>query len=420
MRSRRLIPFIAAIAVAAAACSSTSDREVQLDYSASGGPGVPVELAQQDGEPQLDPAAVASQATQQILVLEGALSTLLNGVDAECAARTDALDRASADLSDRTFIGPQDQRCAQLGGASFERARVEDVDFTGANLAGANLRYARLNIVGVGIDLSGADLTGADLTGSDLTGAKLTGATLVGSTLTGLVTTAPELEGLTIGGLTGADLTSAMLGCNQLEGAPLMTMVGVQFDDICTAENDEGRIDMTLTGSLAGADLTAMSFGRVHLVAKDFRGASLQNASLSDYGVLPRELLFVGANLAGIDLRNNTLDSAVFIEADLTNADLSGSVIEASSFVAADLTGTNFTDVRSEHNDYRGTTVAGTNFTDASLSWDDFSSATFEAPVIDGLVVVAVVCDGSTAGGADNGNSVRNFGLCTVGSALIF
>jgi hypothetical protein len=64
--------------------------------------------------------------------------------------------------------------------------------------------------------------------------------------------------------------------------------------------------------------------------------------------------------------------------------------------------------------------AAGTDFRDATLSWDDFSGATFEAPLSDGVVVVAVVCDGSSTSEVDNGNSVRNFGLCTVDEDLIF
>ena len=50
----------------------------------------------------------------------------------------------------------------------------------------------------------------------------------------------------------------------------------------------------------------------------------------------------------------------------------------------------------------------------------DFSGAAFTAPIVDGVVVEAVVCDGTAGPDTDNGNSVRNFGLCTVGTDLVF
>jgi len=418
VRSRRVLTSIAAAALVLAACSADdADRQVQLQGPV-GGDGVAVELAQE--EATLDPIAAVQEIEIAADLLEATVATLVDGVAAECAAKSDALNKASADLSERTFIAPQDLACAQLTEASFENARVEGVDFSGANLAGANLRNARLKIVAIGADFTGADLTGADLSGSDLTGAIFTSATLVGSNLTELHASSPELVVEGVGGLAGADLTEAQLGCNQLEMSPLMTMAGVVFDDSCSTVNVDGHSAVTLTGSALGADLTGFDFGRVHLVATDFRGAVMGEAVLSDYGRLPQGMAFVGADLAEADLSDNTFDGAAFVGADLTGADLSASVISYSSFAGADLTSADLSLVESEHNDYRSATVVLTDFTDASLRWDDFAGASFDAPIITGLVIEAVVCDGSDSADTDNGNSVRNFGLCTVGSELIF
>ena len=123
----------------------------------------------------------------------------------------------------------------------------------------------------------------------------------------------------------------------------------------------------------------------------------------------------VGADLSAVNIRNSWL-----VGAKLGNADLSGSLIEESTFARADLSGTDMSSVTSEHNDYRSAVVSGTNFSNSLLSWDDFSGAVFSNVITDELVVVALVCDGSGGEEVANGNSVRNFGLCTAGSELIF
>ncbi|MDG2114900.1 MAG: pentapeptide repeat-containing protein, partial [Actinomycetota bacterium] len=265
---------------------------------------------------------------------------------------------------------------------------------------------------------TGADLTGADLSGSDLTGANLTSTVLTHSQLIDMVPSTPEMTALAAGGLTGADFSGATIGCNQFEGSPFLSLVGATFDTECAAESLDGYSAMTLSGSFLGADLSGLSFEQIHLTATDFRAATMVGVSVADYGVLPRELLFVNADLSGADLSGNTLDTAVFVGANLADASLSASIVNDSWFVGADLTNTDFSIVESEHNDYRSAIVSGTDFTNASLSWDDFSGAVFEAPLFDGLVIEAVVCDGTVDAG--NGNSVRNFGLCTLGDTLIF
>ena len=59
-----------------------------------------------------------------------------------------------------------------LVGANFEGAKMDGVDFGGANLVGANLKRAKLQ----GADLEGANLVDADLERADLQGVDLRGA----------------------------------------------------------------------------------------------------------------------------------------------------------------------------------------------------------------------------------------------------
>ena len=420
VRSRRLLTSIAALAVVATACASGGDREVQLQASGGDGPGVPLELVQQETPEAIDPDALIATTAAEIEMVEVATSVVLDAVTAECAANNSALQRPSADLSNRTFIGPEDLRCAQLRDASFENARIEDVDFSGASLAGANLRNARLSIVAVGVDFTGADLTGADLRGSDLTGAVFNSATIVDTDFTELVTIDETLASVTVGGMTQADFVSARLGCSEFEASPLVRLANVQFDDTCGDLNVDGRDHVTFTGSLLGADLSGLDFSRILIELLDLRGTNLQNASFAGYGVLPAGLGLVSADLVGADLSAVNIRNSWLVGAKLGNADLSGSLIEESTFARADLSGTDMSSVTSEHNDYRSAVVSGTNFSNSLLSWDDFSGAVFSNVITDELVVVALVCDGSGGEEVANGNSVRNFGLCTAGSELIF
>jgi len=407
--------FVALFGVLVASCAHNVDREEQLldrEPRAVGPATALVEYAQVDGgavgvvtdvDVEGSLAALATALDQ----FRSAVDVVVEGVEAECAAKDPVRSEPEALLTNRTFIAPADLRCSVFSDGFFQNSVILDVDLTGADLSGADLRNTRLSIIAVGADLRGADLTGADLTGSDLTGADLRGAILVGSDLGGLVARTPEFQDSPAGGLTGAGPTGAIVGCNRLAISPLVVMVEGEFRD---CEGRDGTTDLELSGLALGVDLTAMSFERVHIEATNFSGAQLEDVDLGGVGVFRPETSFVGAHLAGADLSGNTFDGTLFVGADLAKASMDGSVLDKAVFAGATMTEVSLVEVRSDASNFRRADLTGASFSGANLTWDDFSGADLSDVTADDVVVVAVVCDGVL--GATAGNSVRNFGLC--------
>lgn len=414
MSFRRLSAVLVIIALSAAACGSTPrDRSVEL-----GNTPVPDEsrqglalVQQETAEIPVLPEAAVAQAQLELDNISAELEVTLAQVDANCAAMDSnaIVDKPNADLTDRTFIAPN-LACAILTGSVMDRAHVSGVDLSGADLSGTSLRGARLEIVAVGTDFSGAVLTGVDFAGSDLTGANFSGADLTNSSLQDLVG----------GGLTGANLTNAILGCNQIEGYPLIDLTSVVIDNSCQGTHPSGFLAVNLSGSLLGAKMPALVFDEVFIATKDFRLTDLRGAGLGAYGYLPRSIAFTGASLVGADLSRNNIDSASFIGADLTDSDLSSSTISQSYFNSAQMVRADLSNVESRNNFYVDSVFVLTNFEDASLSWDDFSGAWFDSVNDTGTRIVAIVCDTSGDPEVADGNSVRYYGLCTSGEDRVF
>ncbi len=84
---------------------------------------------------------------------------------------------------------------SKIGSVSLQKARLEAVEFSGANLQGMNFRSAILRRANFnGANLSSADLRGADLRWADLKGAILDNADLEGANICGTDFTAASLE----------------------------------------------------------------------------------------------------------------------------------------------------------------------------------------------------------------------------------
>jgi uncharacterized protein YjbI with pentapeptide repeats len=96
-------------------------------------------------------------------------------------------------------------RKADLRRAVLEESKLQNLNFTGANLSGATLSKC---------DFTGATLAGAKLVGADLTDAVLAGADLTKANLTDAVLVNADLTGATIDGanFTGTTLTGVRLG----------------------------------------------------------------------------------------------------------------------------------------------------------------------------------------------------------------
>jgi len=349
------------------------------------------------------PEAAVAQAQLELDNISAELEVTLDQVEADCAAMDSSaiVDKPNADRTDRTFIAPN-LACAILTSSVMDRAHVSGVDLSGADLSGTSLRDARLEIVAVGTDFSGAVLTGVDFAGSDLTGANFSGADLTNSSLQDLVG----------GGLTGANLTNAILGCNQIEGYPLIDLTSVVIDHSCQGTHPSGYLAVNISGSLLGAKMPGLVFDEVFIATKDFHLADLRGAGLG--------ASFTGANLVEADLSRNNIDGASFIGADLTDTDLSSSTISKSYFNSAQMVRADLSNIESRNNFYVDSVFVLTDFEGASLSWDDFSGAWFDSVNDTGTLIIAIVCDTSGDPEVADGNSVRYYGLCTSGDDRVF
>ena len=84
-------------------------------------------------------------------------------------------------------------RAVEMSAANFTGLRIEETDFSGANLIQAELANAKLEGVSlIGVNLTGANLyccnrVRVDLSGANLTGANLTGATMEDVNLDGVI-----------------------------------------------------------------------------------------------------------------------------------------------------------------------------------------------------------------------------------------
>jgi uncharacterized protein YjbI with pentapeptide repeats len=168
------------------------------------------------------------------------------------------------------FIVAEAMRC--------DRRKLQDADFTGANLSGSTF---------VATDLSRASLYCANVSRCDFRGSKLVRADLRGSTFTGA-----KLAGAC---LDGADMRAARL---------------------CTLDEEGGLQHPEPAAEFAGARMNGVNLNDAVAHSVDFsncsfRGATMRNANL-------RHAIFVGANLDGVDFRGARLAGATFQGAILT------------------------------------------------------------------------------------------------------
>ena len=208
-----------------------------------------------------------------------------------------AADLTGADLYSADFTGANlwyADLANVRGGAIFTRARLENVDFTDADLTGADLSRA---------NMENAHLTDADLRRVDLTGANLEFAPLTGADLS------------------HADLTDAYLGMLDLTGATLdsadLRRANLMHTDLTDA--NLSRADLT-DASLEFAILTSATLENAHLTGAGLKDATLTDANLQNADLTSTELK--NACLIGVDLKDAILTSANLHQADLQNADV--------------------------------------------------------------------------------------------------
>jgi len=133
----------------------------------------------------------------------------------------------------------------------------------------------------------------------------------------------------------------------------------------------------------SGESLAKASLGGLDLAEIDFSGADLHDATLT--GAVLRKARFVGANLAGADLRKCDLTEADFTGADLSRTNLgeatvrsarfAGARLEGAAFAKLDLTGADFTNAAGTAVDFTEAVLDNARFANASLPRGRFSQA---------------------------------------------
>jgi uncharacterized protein YjbI with pentapeptide repeats len=174
------------------------------------------------------------------------------------------------------------------------------------------------------VDLKGAFLADADMSGLDLTGADLSGANLARANLTGAMLFGAQLSDAV---LVGAQLSDADFTGANLERAILQSAKGQRV----------GFGGAQMAGiNLGECSLEDCSFVDADLSGSDLRAASLTNARLS--GAKLHDVDATSASFHGADLSDCDVERAVFDRADLRHASLIGILgYESASWIGSDV-----------------------------------------------------------------------------------
>jgi uncharacterized protein YjbI with pentapeptide repeats len=228
---------------------------------------------------------------------------------------------------------------ADLSGADFFAANLEDVEFLNANLS----------LIGSGC--SGSSCTVFD--NANLCGANLDSALLGGSfagTTAGLPSAVPGCDGETSmrdATFFDADLSEAVFDYADLSGA---TFDPASLLTLCTSTTCLSITNAKLEGAVfADVDLSVMadagfadlfesiakdSLSRIMLSFADFSGANLTGLVMNnaDKGADLSGADFEGANLTGLSAQNGDFDFANFTGANLDGVDFSDATFENAEF----------------------------------------------------------------------------------------
>jgi uncharacterized protein YjbI with pentapeptide repeats len=271
-----------------------------------------------------------------------------------------------------------------------EGKRINDLDFTGADLSGLDLRNADLTDGWFerarfdGSDLSGAKLDTSVLAHASIKSAKLDGASAVKTNLGNARISESSLVGVD---LTDAILAAAKLSRVGLQKAKLTRadLLGVELRDVDASEaeaeqmviNEAEVSGLRMSGAkferclFIGLELNAADFTRIKLkrcafincVARkiDFSHAQFDSVAFVETCILS-EAKFVGASLPGCNLREMPLDGADFSHAMIDKADFSGASLLMAVFYRA-----NAREARFDKADLGGASLLAANMMGASF-----------------------------------------------------
>ena len=272
------------------------------------------------------------------------------------------VDFSGVDLSHMDLSG------LDLGGGDFRRAKLFDVNLSGATLTESN--FSKLFLKNT--DFTGAQLRRADFSGVradgvrwrnlDLTSARLQRARMAGATFEGCVMKATNFVGTDLTETTwdhcrcyGANFENATLAGAYLYSCRMQNarLVGV---DAAQVRMDHCSLKST---SFAAANLTRAHLWRCEMTEADFSGTDLANAdlyrSVLDRARLPgarlpaaslQEVSCVRADLSRTNLAGANLRAAKLEQADLSRSDLRGANLAAANLQGADISAADVVDTR--------------------------------------------------------------------------
>ena len=289
-----------------------------------------------------------------------------------------------------------DLRFAKAPGINLSHRRLDEIEFSGANLSGANLEGTNLNMSSLFCaDLTKANLAGASLKRADLRGVRINGASFENAEMDSAdfrqstIVSIDKNNRWTVRGKDENHSTTVSFASCSLKGANLNN-----------ANLKDARFD--------GAFLNGTSFEGATLGNASFDGAILIGVNLSELRV-PRERLKncvtdpgpelkarlpqliailesaqiwaetdgrqgAPANLEGQDIRllakamrNRKLTGIKCMKTSAVGADFSGCELQAANFDGADLRCAIFTGADLRGASFRGANLAHANFSQANL-----------------------------------------------------
>ena len=351
-----------------------------------------------------------------------------------------ACDFGKASLVKADFTGSTAKSQDQYPGLNLYEARCQGADFSGLKFEGKNDGLA---VSAQSADLTGANFANAQINNIDLNKAKLTGADFSGATMQNAIFGACIMPGVNFSGanLAGVKIESLMSltvqfqpglspqcqteGCNfskaQLPGTNLERRIFrfCNFDGANFVNANLASSEM-VGSSFKGADLAGANLSRADLRATNFEGAkldganldhafcqcaNLKDASLKDLKGKPntqgslavppspegkkndlvqqlvegKTKAAVGQNLAGVDFRRARLTDIDFSQASLAGAVFDYAILGNCKFKGADLTGASFqfATFAGKDCDCEGGKFAGANFFGADLAEAKFVKTDF-------------------------------------------
>ena len=298
--------------------------------------------------------------------LEGAIfsETNLAGVTSGEIAGTPQSTPPYSGIVNGYWIFPH----ADLTGADFSEANLDDVNFSTMNLTGA--------------DFSGAQMISTIFTESILTGANFTDATFKPR----------SLEGVTSGGITGFknDYDSCWLSCIFYKGylvAPRTNLAKANLDGIAVHGNGGSIFQADLTdASLVGANLSGLNLGGVN-----FSNANLTNATLVGTVVWGNTSFaktnLTGADLRGLNSREEVIDLSTSILSGVKSGSISSSTILPDTWKlingyligpGANLQGANLSKADLSNANLRDSNLINANLQEANLNGSNFGGANLQ------------------------------------------